>query len=513
MSAAPTIAALSALRRDACRGVAHGYAAWLGLYFTDEFGCPLHVSRGQRAMVDDIQRVLNRTPGDAIRGLAAMCARGHGKSTLMKAAILYALVVKGFRYAVLLTAGTVYQQFSRDVRALVRGEGPLVRDASGNAAVCTDWDLRPSNEHPDKNERLWNVEDFKFYVGSWDRTAARRFAARGMTGGNANVRGLVSGADRPDLLWIDDPMKDIEAANLDVTARVKQFVRSSYWPCGGPDARYVTTGTPFNDSDLITEQITSPADWPGLLRRKLPGIHPVSGALYLPRYWTREKLEERKLLIGSRAFAEQVLLDPQGGGVRPFEPRWMLQWQTTLIPERVVDGKRTGVLRVLYTDPSLGRTSKSDYSAITVLDYDPSAETGYVRHSDIKRRRPQAIVSDHLDLWTAWTPDAHAIEDEGAQELALDIYERVAKERGLGDAAIPERQSAHGVAKVIRIKRLCPLVEFGRLRWDGNGEHRILRQQLGSWQGKLNGDEVDDGPDSLEGAWRLATQGVGMGAT
>lgn len=506
-----TLADLSSMRRAACESA--GFVAWVQLYFVDEDGEALVVSRGQRAIVDAIDRILRRDPTDAIRGLAAMCARGHGKSTLMKAAVLYALVVRGFRYASILTAGTVYTQFSRDIRAIIRGEGPLVRDADGRAILILDYDLRPSNENPDKNERLWNVEDFKFYVGGWGRECKRRVAVRGVTAGNGNVRGLVDGADRPDLLWVDDPMKDYEAANLDVTERIKTFVRGSYWPCGGPDARYFTTGTPFNDRDLISEQIASPGDWPNLLRWRLPAIHPVSGALFLPRYWTREKLEARRELVGSRAFAEQYLLDPQGGGVRPFEPSWLLRWQTTAIPERMADGKPTGIVRVIYTDPSLGRSSRSDYSAITVLDYDPAAEIGYVRHASIARRRPQTIAADHLDLWVAWAPDYHAIEDEGAQELAIDIYARIAHERGLPEGAVPDRQRTHGVNKVVRIKRLCPLVEFGRIRWDGNGEHRVLRQQLGSWQGKVNGDEVDDGPDSLEGAWRLATDGAGAGAS
>ena len=107
----------------------------------------------------------------------------------------------------------------------------------------------------------------------------------------------------------------------------------------------------------------------------------------------------------------------------------------------------------------------------------------------------------------------NALEDEGAQELALDIYERIAAERGLPTEAVPRRQGTRGVNKVLRIKRLCPLVEFGRLRWDEAGDTRDLRRQLVGWQGRLDGNETDDGPDALEGAWRLATRGLGMGAT
>lgn len=501
---------LPVLRRALCRAAAGGLRTWLSTYFTDEAGDPLVISRGQQAWVDDLERVLRRDPGDAIRGLAAMCARGHGKSTTMKGAVLYALVVMTYRYAALLTAGTVYEQFSRDIRSIIRGEGPLVRSPDGRALLVTDWDIRPSSEHPVGDERLWNIEDFKFYVGGWARTDRRRVAVRGLNGGNGNVRGLVDGVDRPDLLWADDPMKDAEAANMDVTERVKTFVKAAYWPCGGPDARVVTTGTPFNDRDLISEQVGSPADWPNLLRWRLPAVHPVSGALFLPHYWTRERLEARRELIGSRAYAEGYLLDPQGGGVRIFEPAWIERWMSSDVPP-LWDGDRRRVHRVMFTDPSLGRSAKSDTSAIIVLDYDRSTKRGCIRHASIARRRPQVIVEDELALWQHWQPDAHAVEDEGAQELLIPSFQALVEKRALPKAAIPRLQGAGGTPKVLRIKRLSPLIEFGRLWFDAAGEHRELRIQATMYQGKLNGDEVDDGPDALEGAWRLATAGLAMG--
>lgn len=530
MTALPTITAtqLAANRRATCRHKAGGFRAFLRLYFVDETGRPLHISRGQRALVDDIGRVLRRDEKDAIRGLSAMCARGHGKSTLMKAAILYALLVRGFRYAAVLTAGTAYKQFSRDVKALIRGEGPLVRDTEDRALLVKDWDLRPSNRHPDKNERLWNEQDFKLYVGGWDRACVRRVAVRGMAGGNGDVRGLVDGVDRPDLLWVDDPMKDAEAANLDVTTKVKTFVKASFWPCGSPIARHMTTGTPFNDTDLISEMIASPGDWQNLIRWKLPTIHPLSGALFMPHYWTREKLEARKELVGSKAFAEAYLLDPQGGGLRNFEPAWIERWLSQC-PERIEvhnNVPEMRCIRVIYTDPSLGRSSKSDYSAITVLDYDLSTKTWYVRHASIERRRPSQIVEDHLALWQAWQPDVHAVEDEGAQELIIPTFQTLATQRGLPAAAVPELQSTGGVNKVVRIKSMGPKVEFGRIRFAlarplghpeaglrGDGDHRVLRSQLTAWQGLLTGNEVDDGPDGLEGAIRLSLAGGMMGVT
>jgi predicted phage terminase large subunit-like protein len=160
--------------------------------------------------------------------------------------------------------------------------------------------------------------------------------------------------------------------------------------------------------------------------------------------------------------------------------------------------------RYMYLDPSLGRSTKSDYSAIVIIDHEPAANVWWVVHADIQRRRPQKLVNDYLDLWQRFSPDTHATEDEGAQELLLPIFAAEIAARKLPANATPRLQSSGGVSKVQRIKRLSPLAEFGQLRWDANGLHKELRAQLTAWQGTPN--ETDDGPDALEGCVRLSAR-------
>lgn len=485
-------------------------ASFLELYFTDEKGHPIHLSAGQRFACAQVEAgtLSNEGPGTGVE-----MARGHGKSMMMKASVLLAFLRSfylkerwGSRYAALLTNGTLYKQFSRDIASLVTGiAAPLRKEDDGRFLLHADFWIKPANVFPDRSNKeaqLWNVTERLIYVGNWEHPC--RLSVRGITGGRGDVRGMTQGLQRPDLLIVDDAMKESEADNPETTENVKTFVKNSFIPCGAPNARLSFWGTPFNDHDLITEicgnASTPPneTEWPDLKRACLPAVHPITNALLCPQIWTPEKLNKRRSLVGSRAYRKEYLLDPAGGGIRHFESAWIERW-TLPVPPQNPQGTR--IIRLMHCDPSLGRTAKSDCSAITILDYDTAEKVFYVIHCDMQRRRPQKLVADYLDLWVRYRPDRHATEDEGAQELLIPIFTAEVKARNLPLDAIPRLQSTEGVNKVTRIKTLSQKVEFGIIRWSNAGSHRDLRTQAVGWEGKEN--EADDGLDSLEGGVRL----------
>lgn len=489
-------------------------ATFVELYFTDERGAGIRLSEGQRAACKVVERGLSG--GELGAGLEM--ARGHGKSMLMKAAVILAFLRSayspdrwGSRYAAILTNGTLYKQFSRDIGDIVTGSGaPLSRDGADRPLLHLDFHLRPAYDYPDrrmKERQLWNVAEKLVYIGpTWDHPC--RVSVRGMTGGRGDVRGLTQGVQRPDLLIVDDPMKEAEADNDDITDGVKSFVKRAFIPCGGPSARMLFFGTPFNEHDLITEvcgnAVTPPlrSEWPGIASLVLPAIHPHSGALLCPAIWSKGRLADRRALVGSRAFAQEYLLSPLSGDVRHFDPAWFAA-NTGPPPVQSADGRR--LRRFMFCDPSLGRTRRSDQAAIVVIDYEPATKVATVLHAYLDRLRPQALVSAYLDLWAEYRPHSHAVEDAGAQELLIPIFRAEIAARGLPVEATPRLQSTGGVPKVTRIKRLSPLCEFGQIRWAADGQHGALRAQLAGWAGTDN--EPDDGADALEGAIRLAQSG------
>ena len=470
-------------------------------YFLGADGQPLRYSTGQIIAIQKFEDVVNAEENDP-HHLGLMLPRGHGKTTsILMIAVLWCQLRKnhpaakwGSDYSVLATAGTLYKQLSRDLRLMITGLGPLTKDKSGNALLVKDWKLMASKHHAKREEvGLWQVEDFAFYVGGSESKHRRRISVRGINGGEMNVRGLVDLGRRPDLGVIDDPMKDMEADTPEVTARIKSTVRSAFSAAFQPAARFVVTGTPFNDYDLISEIITKPESWPNWIRLKLPCFDKVGRPL-LPQVWNKDQLLRRKRAIGSRAFSSQYLLDPLGGGVRLFEESWILKWMQPAPP-------RSEVTRVMYCDPSLGRNARSDLSAIVVLDLDVRG-VGWILEASMERRRPMKLVNDYLELWKKWIPDYHAIEDAGQQEFLIPIFQNRVNELRLQRSAVPMLQGHNQIAKVTRIKSLSGEIEFGRLRFTANGQHMDLRDQAVGYQGKPN--ESDDGLDALEGAWRLA---------
>ena len=486
-------------------------AALIETYFANEKGRPIRLSAGQVAACAAVEAGVF---GAGFVGAGLEMARGHGKSMIMKCLIIlgflrsyYAPDLGGVRYAAILTSGMLYKQFSADLAAILTGSGaPLVKGANGAPLLHLDFFIRPGQDYPVRRHthlRLWTVQERIAYIGSWDHPCS--LSVRGMTGGDGSVRGMTRGVQRPDLLIVDDPMRDSEASNPTITERVKSFVRDALIPAGEPGARIAFFGTPFNEADLITSvcgnATTAPSGaWGAVSTAVLPAIHPLSGARLAPAIWTADGLDERRRAVGSLAFSREYLLQPRDAGMRFFMRQWIDTW-TMDAPAQTPDGRR--LRRVMYLDPSLGRSGiKGDAAAIVILDYETAARVAWVRHVESVRLRAQDLVKLYLDLWQTWRPDAHAVEDEGAQSLLIPTFQTEAAARGLPATATPRLQSVGGVAKVTRIKRLSPLVEFGQIRWARGGQHAILRERLEGWGGLP--DEADDEPDALEGALRLA---------
>ncbi len=154
-------------------------------------------------------------------------------------------------------------------------------------------------------------------------------------------------------------------------------------------------------------------------------------------------------------------------------------------------------VRVVALDPSKGRMSKfGDYSAFVTLVVSHEG-IGYV-DADLAVRHVSEIVETAVEIGRTFRPDGFAVETNLFQSLLADEINRVADERGL---TLPICVTENRVPKVVRIRRLTPLLARGRLRFKADSPGaRLLVRQLRDFP---NGDH-DDGPDALEMAVRLA---------
>lgn len=160
--------------------------------------------------------------------------------------------------------------------------------------------------------------------------------------------------------------------------------------------------------------------------------------------------------------------------------------------------------RVMALDPSLGRTDKSDYSAMifaTVL------HNGQVWvDADIARRDAPTMASDGLTHYQRFQPDCWACEVNGFAALDSLIAHLATNRKiiNLRFARVTQHQN-----KLARIRLgVGPALASGRIRFRrGSPGCSLLVSQLKDFPV----GEHDDGPDALELAIRVADELIANG--
>lgn len=160
-------------------------------------------------------------------------------------------------------------------------------------------------------------------------------------------------------------------------------------------------------------------------------------------------------------------------------------------------------------DPSLGKTDKSDYSAIVWGGWDRQG-TLWI-DADVQRRPASKMIDDALSLCQEVRPERVGVEAVAFQDLLRQsIDEKAAARRMYVDVA-PIHQKA---AKVVRIRRLDKFLSQGRIKFrrGSPGVSLLIEQLMG-----FPSHKHDDGPDALEMLIRLLhrmmTGGVGSAYT
>jgi predicted phage terminase large subunit-like protein len=157
-------------------------------------------------------------------------------------------------------------------------------------------------------------------------------------------------------------------------------------------------------------------------------------------------------------------------------------------------------VKVLTLDPSKGRDARrGDYSAYVMLGIDPRGLV-YVE-ADLARRPTPQMVAEGVALYRRFRPHGFGLEANQFQELLAGEFEQEFRRQGLHGVRpwLLENQ----VSKLVRIRRLSPLLAAGRLRFKSHSPStQLLINQLKDFP---VGDH-DDGPDALEMALRLANE-------
>ena len=234
--------------------------------------------------------------------------------------------------------------------------------------------------------------------------------------------------------------------------------------------------------------------------------HPDLAGKAEPKSFTfvAAKVHDNKILLAKNPeYLANLMALPHIEQQRFLEGNWKItnqagEWPLSYFPQKIWFDewpKTKWLCRVIVLDPSLGRTEKSDYSALVSLALD--SEERLWCDADLQRRPPEKTIEDALDLFVAWPCEGIGVEANAMQELFGPLFRHRAAARKM---TVPLFMIPNSVAKPLRIRRLGHPLKHDKLRFkSGSKGAKLLVSQLKTFP---NCDH-DDGPDALEMAKRL----------
>lgn len=154
-----------------------------------------------------------------------------------------------------------------------------------------------------------------------------------------------------------------------------------------------------------------------------------------------------------------------------------------------------------FVDPSLGKSKKSDTSAIITIAKDSRTGYMYVLDADVTRRHPDQIIDDVIEK-EKWLRKSfgRGYSKFGAEtnQFQWFLKEELAKRSASVGVYLPIEEVYQTSDKVMRIQTLQPDIKNKYIKL--NPRHKTLLEQLKYFPMASN----DDGPDALEGCRTVA---------
>ena len=236
-----------------------------------------------------------------------------------------------------------------------------------------------------------------------------------------------------------------------------------------------------------------------------PGVHVSRVDVYdkdgnpaWPEYWTKERIEKKRIQVGYRAFQKEYMNNPITLGA-------------VFKAEDIVFGKMLPRLSqyvqlICYTDPSWKATKQADYKATMLVGKTKTGE-----YHVLKAFADQTTVSNMIEWYytiekyvDGRVPVYYYMEANMLQELLLEEVRKQGEARG---HVIPiKKDSRKKPDKFARIEAMQPLFEqhlviFNQDEKDSPGMQVLVEQLLATERGSRM---HDDAPDALESAiWMI----------
>lgn len=350
-------------------------------------------------------------------------------------------------------------------------------------------------------------------------------------GSGKKIRGRKHRNWRPDLIILDDVENDENVRTPEQRKKLKDWFDKAVSKSGDDYTDIVYIGTLLHYDSLLAKTLTNPA----YRSIKYKAVIQFSQADDLWQQWEsiftdlsnddREadalaffQAHKAAMLEGTQVLWEEKLSyydlmvmrvsegeasfnsEEQNEPINPDDCLFMEEW-FEYYNEAEINFRDPVFDFFGFIDPSLGKTKRSDFSAIVTLAKHKGSGYMYVVDADIERRHPDRIIADVLakERWLR-ASFGHGYRKLGAEtnQFQWFLKEELAKASAKAGLYLPIEEVQQTSDKVMRIQTLQPDVKNKYIKF--NRRHKRLLEQLTQFPMGAH----DDGPDALEGARSIA---------
>ena len=350
-------------------------------------------------------------------------------------------------------------------------------------------------------------------------------------GSGKKIRGRKHRNWRPDLIILDDVENDENVRTPEQRKKLKDWFDKAVSKCGDDYTDIVYIGTLLHYDSLLAKTLANPAyrsikykavirfsqaddlwqQWETIFTDLSNDDREADALAFFQAHKTamlegtqvlwEEKLSYYDLMVmrvseGEASFNSEEQNEP----INPDDCLFMEEW-FDYYNEAEVNFGDPAFDFFGFIDPSLGKTKRSDFSAIVTLAKHKGSGYMYVVDADIERRHPDRIIADVLakERWLR-ASFGHGYRKLGAEtnQFQWFLKEELVKASAKAGLYLPIEEVQQTSDKVMRVQTLQPDVKNKYIKF--NRRHKRLLEQLTQFPMGAH----DDGPDALEGARSIA---------
>ena len=350
-------------------------------------------------------------------------------------------------------------------------------------------------------------------------------------GSGKKIRGRKHRNWRPDLLILDDIENDENVRTPEQRAKLDSWFKKAVSKAGDDYTDIVYIGTLLHYDSLLANTLKNPGykaikyravisfspeadlwqEWENIFTDLSDEDHEENARKFFEAHREKmlagtevlweEKLSYYDLMVmkvteGEASFNSEEQNEPINPEDCVFNEEWFDYYN-----EAEMDFKDKDFQFFGFVDPSLGKTKKSDFSAIITLAKSKVTGYMYVLDADIERRHPDRIITDILEKERWLKRDfGRGYKKFGAETVQFQwfLIEELAKASARAGLYLPIEEVPQTSDKTMRIQTMQPDVKNHYIKF--NKKHKRLLEQMFHFPMGAH----DDGPDALEGCRTIA---------